>query len=84
MLHLLARCGFVVVAPAVHDVILDADRTATRLEGAIAWARTEWAHRDVLFHPAVAYLDPDLVLAPAAGARKEVPRGLGSTRPGPA
>ncbi len=63
VLHLLARCGFVVISSAVHDVINDSEQTAIRMETAITWARTAWAHRDVLFNLPVMYLDPDVMLA---------------------
>lgn len=57
VLHLLARCGFVVLAPAVHDVINSSEATAVRLETAIDWIRSAWEERVVLRKPDV-FLDP--------------------------
>ena len=70
VLHLLARCGFVVVVPAVHDVISDSERAAIRLETAIDWARSSWSHRRVLHQPPVFYLDPDVMTAQATNAKQ--------------
>ncbi|MGK6307409.1 hypothetical protein [Variovorax sp. DT-64] len=70
VLHLLARCGFVVLSPAVHDVISDSERTAVRLETAIAWARKTWPHRRVLHRPPVFYMDPDVMTAQAMKAKQ--------------
>jgi hypothetical protein len=61
VLHLLARCGFVVISPAVHDVIFDPIQSAIRMETAIGWARSSWAHREVLHRPGLMYLDPDVL-----------------------
>lgn len=58
MLHLLARCGFVVVAPAMHDVLASSEGSASRLESAIRWIRWEWEHRVVLWGRDL-FLDPD-------------------------
>jgi hypothetical protein len=59
VLHLLARCGIVVVAPALHDVITSSSETvAARLEVAIRWVRLEWEHRMVLWGREL-FLDPD-------------------------
>lgn len=58
VLHLLARCGFVVLSPAVHDVVSSSEAAAARLETAIRWLRTEWEHRVVLRKPDV-FIDPD-------------------------
>lgn len=84
VLHLLARCGFVVVAPAVHDVVNDVERTAERLETAIAWARSSWSHREVIHQPPMVYLDPDVMAAAAPGMSEKasqtarlVPLGFG-------
>jgi hypothetical protein len=69
VLHLLARCGFVVIAPAVHDVLRDSELTAIRVERAIGWIRTSWAHRGVIHEPQMLYLDPDVLAAPAAQSK---------------
>jgi len=63
VLHLLARCGFVVVSVAVHDVVNDSQTAARRMETAIAWTRNSWTHRGVLFRPLQVYLDPDVLLS---------------------
>lgn len=63
MLHLLARCGFVVISPAMHDVISNSEASAIRMEKAIAWIRTLWPQRWALHHPPVFYMDPDFVSA---------------------
>lgn len=58
VLHLLARCGIVVVAPALHDVLTSSEASAERLEAAIRWVRLEWEHRIVLWGRDL-FLDPD-------------------------
>lgn len=63
VLHLLARCGFVVISPAVDDVINDSEASAIRMEKAIAWIRSSWAHRSVLHRPPLLYMEPDLISA---------------------
>jgi dienelactone hydrolase len=63
VLHLLARCGFVVISVAVHDVIGNSESTAIRVERAIAYARSSWQHRAVLHHPQLLYMDPDITPA---------------------
>jgi hypothetical protein len=65
VLHLLARCGFVVISVAVHDVISSSEATAIRVERAISWIRSSWQYRAVLHQPAQLYMDPDLLLAAA-------------------
>lgn len=65
MFHLLARCGFVLVAPAMSDVIASSEASAARLETAISWMRGQWQHRVVLSRPSV-FVDPDIVRARAA------------------
>lgn len=65
VLHLLARCGFVVVSPAVHDVLNDSEAAAMRVEAAVNWVRSSWAHREVLHRAPMFYLDPDALAAPA-------------------
>jgi hypothetical protein len=57
--HLLARCGIVVVAPAMHDVISSSEQSAARLEAAVQWVRFEWGHRPVLWGREL-FLDPDV------------------------
>lgn len=52
VLHLLARCGFVVAAPAMHDVFRTDDAGAARLEETVRWMRERWVGRGVLHHPA--------------------------------
>jgi len=66
VLHLLARCGFVVVAPALRDVLSSSESSAARLEAAIAWIRREWEHRAVLSRPNV-FVDPDRFREAATG-----------------
>jgi dienelactone hydrolase len=73
VLHLLARCGFVVISPAVHDVVHDSEQTAILLETSIAWARSQWSGRQVLHQPAVFYLDPDVLAAQAPEHKLQQP-----------
>lgn len=61
VLHLLARCGFVVISPAMHDVIHDSEASAIRMEKAISWIRRSWLNRSVLHHEPLVYMDPDLM-----------------------
>jgi hypothetical protein len=75
VLHLLARCGFVVVSVAVHDVLVDAERTAERIEAAVRWARASWQHRQSLHQPMVFYMDPDVMMAAAATDQHKVSDG---------
>lgn len=63
VLHLLARCGFVVISIAVHDVIHNSETTAIRVERAISWIRSFWKYRAVLHLPQLLYIDPDVALA---------------------
>jgi len=78
VLHLLARCGFVVVAPALHDVIFSSEAAAARIEAAINWTRTRWQHRSVIHQPPVIYLDPDVSeYQEAAKVPADEQRGLG-------
>ncbi|HSJ28999.1 MAG TPA: hypothetical protein VLB67_12390 [Acidimicrobiia bacterium] len=64
VLHLLARCGFVVISPAMHDVIGSSEASAIRMEKAIAWIRHSWPKRSVLHHPPLLYMEPDFMFAP--------------------
>ena len=76
VLHLLARCGFVVLSPALHDVISSSEASAIRLEAAIGWARFQWEHRAVLWGRDL-FLDPDSVeLRSMAAHGKEGAKGL--------
>jgi hypothetical protein len=59
VLHLLARCGIVVVSPRLDDVISSSDVSAARLEEAIRWVRFEWTNRTVLWGREM-FLDPDV------------------------
>lgn len=63
VLHLLARCGFVVVSPAMHDVIGGSEGSAIRMEKTIGWIRSSWPNRSVLHRPPLLYMDPDLLFA---------------------
>ena len=63
VLHLLARCGFVVISPAVDDVINDSTASAIRIEKAVAWIRSSWPKRSVLHLPLLVYMDPDVIAA---------------------
>jgi dienelactone hydrolase len=63
VLHLLARCGFVVISPAMHDVLGDSEVSAIRMEKAIAWIRGSWPKRSVLHRPPLVYIDPDFMSA---------------------
>jgi pimeloyl-ACP methyl ester carboxylesterase len=58
VLHLLARCGFVVAAPDVHDVVADSAVTTEVVEDVIRWMHFQWEHRAVLWGPS-AFVDPD-------------------------
>lgn len=73
VLHLLARCGFVVVSVAVHDVINDTEASAARIEAAIKFVRSSWVSRRVVHQPPVFYLDPDVMMAsaPDGGAQQQ-------------
>jgi hypothetical protein len=53
VLHLWARCGFVVAAPAVHDVIHSVEATAARIEDTVKWMRGQWVGSAVLHYPPV-------------------------------
>ena len=57
VLHVLARCGFVVVAPDVHDVLTDPIRTAEVIEETVTWMHYRWDERGVLWRPSV-FFDP--------------------------
>jgi hypothetical protein len=59
VLHLLARCGIVVVSPRLDDIISSSEGSAARLEEAIRWVRFEWANRTVLWGREK-FLDPDV------------------------
>jgi pimeloyl-ACP methyl ester carboxylesterase len=63
VLHLLARCGFVVISPAMQDIIDNSEASAVRLERAINWIRSSWPKRSVLHLRPVIYMDPDLLHA---------------------
>jgi len=65
VLHLLARCGFVVISPAMHDVLSDSEASAIRIEKAIKWIRGFWPKRSVLHLPPLVYMDPDVMAAAA-------------------
>lgn len=58
VLHLLARCGFVVISPAMDDVIGDSEASAVRIEKAVDWIRSSWPKRSVLQIPPLVYMDP--------------------------
>ncbi len=51
VLGLWARCGFVVVAPDLHDILNSSEETGARLAATIGWMRGDWVHREVLFRP---------------------------------
>lgn len=77
VLHLLARCGFVVAAPDLNDVILSSEASAVRLETAITWLRFEWENRGVLWGREQ-FLDPDSrTFRKAAAAKPGDESGLG-------
>jgi dienelactone hydrolase len=61
VLRLLARCGLVVAAPAVHDVLNDSEITAARLEETVKWMRTQWIGKETLYGPDVFDDDRDLL-----------------------
>jgi len=67
VLHLLARCGFVVAAAAMHDVFGTEDAGAARLEETVWWMRERWVGRGVLHHPAE-FVE---IAAPAGSAQAE-------------
>jgi hypothetical protein len=67
VLHLLARCGFVVAAAAMHDVFYTEDAGAARLEETVRWMRERWVGRGVLHHPAE-FVE---ISAPAGSAQAE-------------
>ena len=52
VLHLLARCGFVVAIPAVHDIVGDSLGAAVRIEETVQWMRNGWVFRAALRLPA--------------------------------
>lgn len=85
VLHLLARCGFVVISPAMDDVISDSEASAIRIEKAVGWIRSSWPKRSVLHLPPLVYMDPDVMAAtheePAEKVpAKKVPAKKGSDR----
>lgn len=53
VLHLLARCGFVVLAPSMHDVLFSAGSGADAIEDAVHWMHFQWPQRAVLWRPGV-------------------------------
>lgn len=58
VLALLARCGFVVASPAVHDVFFGgSERGAERLEATARWMYNHWQHRDVVIYPLQNYIE---------------------------
>lgn len=53
VLHLLARCGFVVAVPAVHDLVNSPAGTAMRIEDTVRWMRNQWVGRATIHFPLV-------------------------------
>lgn len=51
VLHLLARCGMVVIVPAMHDIVGSADQAAVRIEDAVTWVRRNWAGNATIHKP---------------------------------
>jgi dienelactone hydrolase len=58
VLHLLARCGFVVVAPALHNELPQPEAASEVLEQTVRWMHSDWDGRSVLVSPSV-FTDPD-------------------------
>src|SRR3954447_10069605 len=70
ILHLLAECGFVVVAPDVHAMVYSGDDTADAIEETVRWMHFHWQDRDVLWLPGE-FLDPDHIAAQSIGEDRE-------------
>lgn len=65
VLYLLARSGFVVVAPDVSDILHDPASASEVLEETVHWMHSHWSGRQVLFRPFV-FQDPDVHRSRAA------------------
>ena len=79
VLHLLAKCGYVVIAPAVADTIHSIESTAARLETAVRWIRGSWVHRGSLFTPPVVQPVSHLITSEVGErARVDVHRSFGT------
>lgn len=50
VLHLLARCGFVVAVPAVHDVVSSSETAVARVEDTVRWMRGQWVGNATLHY----------------------------------
>ena len=64
VLGALARSGFVVAAPDLHDVIFSPEASAERLVATVQWMRTQWSGRRILHQPQV--LNPGTFTASVA------------------
>lgn len=51
VLGALARSGFVVAAPDLHDVISSPEASAERVVATVQWLRTQWSGRRILHRP---------------------------------
>gem|GEM_PF-3711492 len=78
VLHLLARCGFVVVSPQLSDIDVRTNETVKRIEATVAWMRTSWRHASSLWRselPDVLVRDTSLggaLVVPATAAAPSV------------
>jgi Chlorophyllase len=70
ILHLLARCGFVVVSPDVHATLSPPEHAVDVVEEAVRWIHHGWRGNRVLWRPAV-FIDPDRHGQRAAASGKE-------------
>jgi pimeloyl-ACP methyl ester carboxylesterase len=71
MLSLMARCGFVVVVPAMHDVLGGSSLDAERLEAVARWMYHHWPYRSTVTYPLQAYIERPVTTATRKGAVEE-------------
>ena len=72
VLHLLARCGYVVVVPELSSVGVSLDESIDRIADTVAWMRRDWTH--------AASLSWDDSLAAMMGATATAPATSEATR----
>ncbi len=74
VLGALARSGFVVAVPALHDVIFSPDASARRISATVDWMRTTWSGARTLHLPPV--MAPALALAARPGKHNPEPDAI--------
>lgn len=86
VLHLLARCGFVVVAPDVSGPLSSgkektaAADAAALVTGVVEWMYEQWEHRETLLTVIGQQSYPMGLIGPSRCAPQEVPPSRGATR----